>query len=206
MHPVADIVKFEARELSTIFALVTSCNMLSTFCFRLVKLLSLLEQSSASVLIIACLPAPELQSVLASYRKISLWPACVRSTPIDLHFEMLLQSKGLPLHRACVSRGQVDVNPVDQQVEMWLRSKTDLSLPGISVAEGERLLVEVSRKFTAQRLASLAYKSGLSIQVRFAEHKMYDVLFRIKHRHVAYSGHNEPSPIKLHRACSRWLL
>lgn len=70
-----------------------------------------------------------------------------------------------PSDGARVSHGQVDVNPVDQQVEMWLRSKAELSLPSVSITEGERLLVEVSRKFTAQRLASLAYKSGLCIQV-----------------------------------------
>jgi uncharacterized SAM-dependent methyltransferase len=37
---------------------------------------------------------------------------------------------------------------------------------GVSIAAGERVLVEVSRKFTPERLAGLAYKSGLYIQVR----------------------------------------
>lgn len=39
-------------------------------------------------------------------------------------------------------------------------------LPGIHVAAGERILMEVSRKWTAQDLRMLAYRSNYSIQVR----------------------------------------
>ena len=39
----------------------------------------------------------------------------------------------------------------------------------MSIAAGERVLVEVSRKFTPERLAGLAYKSGLYIQVLKAQ-------------------------------------
>lgn len=62
---------------------------------------------------------------------------------------------------------EVDVNEKEQQVEMWLRSKDDIELPVVSINQGERLLVEVSRKFTTQRLAGLAYRSGLYIQAHW---------------------------------------
>ena len=57
---------------------------------------------------------------------------------------------------------------MEEQVEMWLVSKvgTGSLAPGIACAAGERVLVEVSRKFTPQRLQSLAYNSGLFLQVR----------------------------------------
>lgn len=62
---------------------------------------------------------------------------------------------------------QVDVNPTETQVEMWLRAKTDIGrlADGVNISTGERVLVEVSRKFTPQKLAGLAYNSGLYIQV-----------------------------------------
>lgn len=36
---------------------------------------------------------------------------------------------------------------------------------GVAIAAGERVLVEVSRKFTPRKLAGLAYNSGLYTQV-----------------------------------------
>ena len=60
------------------------------------------------------------------------------------------------------------MNAEDTQVEMWLRARQDLAqlAEGVTVAAGERVLVEVSRKFTPAKLAGLAYNSGLYIQVR----------------------------------------
>lgn len=62
------------------------------------------------------------------------------------------------------------VNSQKQQVEMWLvcKAATGSLVPGIACAAGERVLVEVSRKFTPQRLQALAYKSGLYLQARRA--------------------------------------
>ena len=63
---------------------------------------------------------------------------------------------------------QVVVNNDKQQVEMWLVSKADTGevAPGISIAADERLLVEISRKFTPEKLQGLAYSAGLYMQVR----------------------------------------
>lgn len=62
------------------------------------------------------------------------------------------------------------VNSQEQQVEMWLvcKANTGCLAPGISCTAGERVLVEVSRKFTPTGLQGLAYKSGLFIQVRLS--------------------------------------
>ena len=50
---------------------------------------------------------------------------------------------------------------------MWLVCKADTGevAPGISIAAGERVLVEISRKFTVEQLQGLAYNAGLYIQV-----------------------------------------
>ncbi len=63
---------------------------------------------------------------------------------------------------------QVVVNGVKKQVEMWLVSKADTGevAPGISIAAGERVLVEISRKFTVEQLQGLAYNAGLYMQAR----------------------------------------
>lgn len=49
------------------------------------------------------------------------------------------------------------------QVEMWLVSKAGVPgvLPGVTVAPGERVLMEVSRKFTRPAIAQLAHRVGL---------------------------------------------
>lgn len=59
------------------------------------------------------------------------------------------------------------VNPNEQQVEMWLkwRGPSRAVAPGVRFTPGERVLVEVSRKFTPERLQGLAYKSGFHMQV-----------------------------------------
>jgi len=64
---------------------------------------------------------------------------------------------------------EVDVNAEHTQVEMWLRARLDLGhvAPGVAIEAGERVLVEVSRKFTAPKLAGLAYQSGLYIQAHW---------------------------------------
>lgn len=76
---------------------------------------------------------------------------------------------------------EVDVNATDQQVEMWLRSRADILLQDVSIVEGERLLVEVSRKFTAEKLASLAYRSGLCIQAHW-RNAMYSIQLLVNPR------------------------
>ena len=55
-----------------------------------------------------------------------------------------------------------------QQVEMWVEAQEDVNhvLPGVSVAKGERVLMEISRKFTPQGIAALAQRAGLCIEVR----------------------------------------
>ena len=65
---------------------------------------------------------------------------------------------------------QVVVNTQKQQVDMWLVSKCDTGrlAPGIACTAGERVLVEVSRKFTPERLQGLAYNSGFYLQARIA--------------------------------------
>ncbi len=59
------------------------------------------------------------------------------------------------------------INGEKKQVEMWLVSKADTGevAPGISIAAGERVLVEISRKFTVEQLQGLAYNAGLYMQV-----------------------------------------
>ena len=65
---------------------------------------------------------------------------------------------------------QVVINGDKKQVEMWLVSKADTGevAPGISIAAGERVLVEISRKFTVEQLQGLAYNAGLYMQVPLA--------------------------------------
>lgn len=57
------------------------------------------------------------------------------------------------------------------QVEMWLVAPCDIHVPGtdIAIAQGERVLMEVSRKFTQARLRGLAYQAGWCWQVRCAQ-------------------------------------
>ncbi len=56
------------------------------------------------------------------------------------------------------------------QVEMWLVAHRAVPglLPGskVGIAAGERVLMEVSRKFTEPCIADLAFRAGLCIQVR----------------------------------------
>ena len=53
------------------------------------------------------------------------------------------------------------------QVEMWLVAPEELYVAGgeIHISKGERLLMEVSRKFTQQRLRSMAFSAGWCWQV-----------------------------------------
>lgn len=53
------------------------------------------------------------------------------------------------------------------QVEMWLVAPDDLRIPNtdITIAAGERVLLEVSRKFTQPRLRAMAFSSGWCWQV-----------------------------------------
>lgn len=65
---------------------------------------------------------------------------------------------------------QVEVNRELQRVEMWVaprRAVRDI-VPGVSLAAGERLLVEISRKFTQTSLAKLAQGAGMAVLERWA--------------------------------------
>ena len=57
--------------------------------------------------------------------------------------------------------------PVNLQVEMWLVAPYDVRIPGtgIVIKQGERLLMEVSRKFTQPHLRGLALEAGWCWQV-----------------------------------------
>ena len=50
---------------------------------------------------------------------------------------------------------------------MWLEAPeaVDDVAPGVSIARGERILMEVSRKFTVDKLRALAFQSGFFWQV-----------------------------------------
>ncbi|KAK2078002.1 hypothetical protein QBZ16_003870 [Prototheca wickerhamii] len=65
---------------------------------------------------------------------------------------------------------QVEVSRELQRVEMWVaprRAVRDI-VPGVSLAPGERLLVEISRKFTQASLAKLAQGAGMAVLERWA--------------------------------------
>ncbi|KAL4447235.1 hypothetical protein ABPG77_007268 [Micractinium sp. CCAP 211/92] len=55
-----------------------------------------------------------------------------------------------------------EVNPKLQQVEMWVRARRRVPdvLRGLHIEAGERVLVEVSRKFTTESVAAMAFAAG----------------------------------------------
>ncbi|RMZ53543.1 hypothetical protein APUTEX25_003365, partial [Auxenochlorella protothecoides] len=61
---------------------------------------------------------------------------------------------------------EVVVNERRSQVEMWVSPKRRVSdiVPGVSLEAGEKLLVEISRKFTPLSIAALADQAGLVVQ------------------------------------------
>lgn len=54
---------------------------------------------------------------------------------------------------------------------MFLTAKSAVPqvLPGVDIAAGEQVLMEVSRKFTHQAVADMAYRAGQLIQVGTGE-------------------------------------
>ena len=52
---------------------------------------------------------------------------------------------------------------------MWLEARHTVPsvVEGVDICRGERVLMEVSRKFTVQDIRELAFKSGFFIQVRW---------------------------------------
>ena len=53
-----------------------------------------------------------------------------------------------------------------EQVEMYVIAGELLDLGNeVRIEEGERILIEVSRKFTSEQLRSLAYQAGYCFQV-----------------------------------------
>lgn len=67
----------------------------------------------------------------------------------------------------------VVVNAELQQVEMWLVAPSDMYLEkaGVHVTQGERVLMETSRKFTQMRLRAMAFKSGWCWQAAWSNAK-----------------------------------
>ena len=58
------------------------------------------------------------------------------------------------------------VNAEQRRVEMWLRAKRPVQglLPGVDVAAGDKVLMEISRKFRPQDVAALVDAGGLCMQ------------------------------------------
>ena len=60
------------------------------------------------------------------------------------------------------------------QVEMWLVASEKIHIAeGISIAQGERILMEVSRKFTLDDIRQLAFQSDFYVQVHPTSHFFY---------------------------------
>ena len=60
------------------------------------------------------------------------------------------------------------------QVEMWLVASEKIHIAeGISIAQGERILMEVSRKFTLDDIRQLAFQSDFYVQVHPTSHLSY---------------------------------
>lgn len=62
----------------------------------------------------------------------------------------------------------VVINPVDRRVEMWLVAEEDVLqvIEGVDISKGERVLMEMSRKFTPEDIRQLAFQSNFYVQVR----------------------------------------
>ena len=65
------------------------------------------------------------------------------------------------------------VNSALHQVEMWVESKNKIEnvLPGVHFEAGEQILMEISRKFTAQDISALAQHAGLCVHSTWASEK-----------------------------------
>lgn len=61
----------------------------------------------------------------------------------------------------------VVINPVDRRVEMWLVAEEDVLqvIEGVDIRKGERVLMEMSRKFTPEDIRQLAFQSNFYVQV-----------------------------------------
>ena len=61
----------------------------------------------------------------------------------------------------------VVINPVDRRVEMWLVAEEDVPqvIEGVDISKGERILMEMSRKFTPEDIRQLAFQSNFYVQV-----------------------------------------
>lgn len=65
------------------------------------------------------------------------------------------------------------VNQDLRQVEMWIQAKADVDqvLPGVDITQGERIMMEISRKFTPEDISGLALNAGLCLQATWASSK-----------------------------------
>ena len=66
----------------------------------------------------------------------------------------------------------VVINPVDRRVEMWLVAEEDVLqvIEGVDISKGERVLMEMSRKFTLEDIRQLAFQSNFYVQVHAHPH------------------------------------
>lgn len=71
----------------------------------------------------------------------------------------------------------VEVNPAEQRVEMYLQARERLAdlLPGVSIKAGERVLMEISRKYTPHDVAALAADAGLCLEAAWGDPRLYRV-------------------------------
>ena len=78
-------------------------------------------------------------------------------------FVYLPQGALLPPPKLCLAPRQRNW----LQVEMWLEARHTVPsvVAGVDICKGERVLMEVSRKFTVQDIRELAFKSGFFVQV-----------------------------------------
>ncbi|DBA68320.1 TPA: hypothetical protein ACH3X2_013633 [Trebouxia sp. C0005] len=60
----------------------------------------------------------------------------------------------------------VVINPVDRRVEMWLVANEDVKgvCDSVDIHKGERILMEMSRKFTLKDIRQLAFQSNFYVQ------------------------------------------
>ena len=85
---------------------------------------------------------------------------------------------------------------------MWLEAGEGIGglTPGVDLVKGERILMEVSRKFTQDKLRSLAFQSGFFWQVRAALRVvllMLTMLMLMPQSDVRDNGDGLMNPVRL---------
>ena len=91
--------------------------------------------------------------------------ACIACSHHQAFIHLPQEGSGFPDPKLCLAPKQRKW----LQVEMWLEARHTVPsvVEGVDICRGERVLMEVSRKFTVQDIRELAFKSGFFIQVRW---------------------------------------